>query len=165
MSQSESKAAPPSSAAAPPNELPPELVQFLTGGQCCVVATIDDSGAPATTLMTWVSARDPLTLTLAVDQRSRALRNLRKRPLVAIEVLGDGLCYGLRGHAEVEKETMDAAPFPSALVAVRIEECRDHGAPGVKFFGPRYEFEAGKEHRGEIEKAVFAELRGPPPPM
>ena len=165
MSQSESKENTAVAAATPPGELPRDLVNFLTGGQCCIVATLDDAGAPATTLMTWVVARDPVTLTMAFDQRSRALRNLRKRPLVAIEVLGDGLCYGLRGHAEVEKETMDAAPFPSALVAVRIEECRDHGAPGVRFFGPRYEFEAGKEHRGEVEKAVFAELRGTPPPV
>jgi len=51
----------------------------------------------------------------------------------------------------------------SALVAVRIEECRDHGAAGVKFVGPRYHFHPGKEHRSEVEKKVFEELKGPPP--
>jgi hypothetical protein len=163
MSQSERKTASPSPA--PPGVLPAELVRFLSGGQTCIVATVDEEGAPTTTLMTWVVARDPLTLTLAVDQRSRSLRNLRKRPHIAIEVLGDGICYGLRGHADVEKETLASAPFPSALVAVRIEECRDHNAPGVRFYGPRYDFEPGKEHRSGVEQAVFEELRGVAPPV
>ena len=63
----------------------------------------------------------------------------------------------------IEKERMQSTPFPCALVAVRIEECRDHGAAGVKFVGPSYSFHDGKEHRSEVEKAVFAELKGPPP--
>ena len=146
-----------------PAEMPPHLVQFLLGGQTCVVATVDEKARPLTTLMTWVVARDPQTVTMAVDTRSKALRNIRPNPHVAIEVLGDDLCYGLRGTAVIEKERMESAPFPCALVAVRIEECRDHGAAGVKFVGPRYSYHAGKEHRSEVEKAVYAELKGPPP--
>jgi hypothetical protein len=147
----------------PPGEMPAELVRFLVGGQPCVVATIDDDGRPQTTLMSWIVARHSLTLALAVDPRGRALQNLRSRPAVAIEVLGDDLCFGLRGRAVVEKETLDSTPFPCALVAVHVEECRDHGVKGVRFVGPRYRFEAGKEHRAEAERAVFDELRGPAP--
>jgi hypothetical protein len=143
--------------------MPPHLVQFLLGGQTCVVATADEKARPLTTLMTWVVARDPQTVTMAVDTRSKALPNIRVNPHVAIEVLGDDLCYGLRGTAVIEKERMQSTPFPCALVAVRIEEFRDHGAAGVKFVGPRYSYHAGKEHRSELEKAVYAELKGPPP--
>jgi len=143
--------------------MPPHLVQFLLGGQTCVVATVDEKARPLTTLMTWVVARDPQTVTIAVDTRSKALRNIRLNPHVAIEVLGDDLCYGLRGTAVIEKERMESAPFPCALVAVRIEECRDHGAAGVKFVGPRYSYHAGKEHRSDVEKAIFNELKGAPP--
>jgi hypothetical protein len=78
-------------------------------------------------------------------------------------VLGDDICFGPHGTAVVEKERLASAPFPSALVAVRIDDCRDHGAAGVKFLGPRYHFHPGKEHRSEVEKKVFAELKGPPP--
>ena len=166
MSQSDPKAASPASlATTQPGVLPAELVGFLSGGQTCIVATVDDEGFPTTTLMTWVVARDPVTLRLAVDQRSKALRNLRERPHIAIEVLGDGICYGLRGHADIEKETLTSAPFPAALVVVRLEECRDHAAPGVRFYGPRYDFEPGKEHRSAVEQAVFDELRGVAPPV
>ncbi len=148
---------------ATPAEMPPHLVQFLLGGQTCVVATVDEQGLPQTTLMTWVVARNPQTLVLAADTRSRALRNLKANGRVAIEVLGDDLCYGLRGTAVVEKEEMASAPFPCALVAVRIEDVRDHGAAGVRFVGPSYSFHEGKEHRRGVEVAVFAELKGAPP--
>jgi flavin reductase (DIM6/NTAB) family NADH-FMN oxidoreductase RutF len=147
----------------PPAEMPPHLVQFLMGGKTCVIATVDEHGLPQTTLMTWVVARNPQTLTIAVDTRSRALRALRANGKIAVEVLGDDLCYGLRGTALVEKELMQSAPFPCALVAVKLEDLRDHGAAGVRFVGPSYSFHAGKEHRRGVEEAVFAELKGPPP--
>jgi flavin reductase (DIM6/NTAB) family NADH-FMN oxidoreductase RutF len=144
-------------------EMPPRLVQFLLGGQALVVATVDERGAPLTTLMTWAVARNSRTLTLAVDSRGRALRNIRSNGRVAVEVLGDDICYGLRGTAVVEKELMQSAPFPCALVAVRIEEVRDHAAAGVQFRGPSYSFHADKQHREGVEEAVFAELKGPTP--
>src|SRR5205085_10052036 len=115
------------------------------------------------TLMTWAVARNPQTLTLAVDTRSRAMRNIRTNPKVAIEVLGDDICYGLRGTAVVEKDRMQSPPFPCALVAVHIEDVRDHAAAGIAFKGPTYTFHPGKEHRAGVEEAVFAELKGPTP--
>ena len=166
MSQLDPKAPAAAPAAVPdqlPASLPKELVQFLAGGQTCILSTVDEQSSPVTTLMTWVVARDPVTLTVAIDQRGRALRNLRKNPQVAVEVLGDGVTFGLRGRAAVEKEAMDKAPFPCALVSIRIEECRNHAAPGVSFFGPRYAFDQGKEHRLAVEQAVFLELKGAPP--
>ncbi len=146
-----------------PGQMPPQLVQFLLGGQTCVVATVDEQGVPMTTLMTWVVARNETTLTMAIDTRGRSLRNVRTNGRLAVEVLGDDLCFGLRGVATVEKELMASTPFPSALVTLRIEEVRDHSAPGIRFVGPTYSFHPGKEHRAGIEEAVFLELKGTPP--
>ena len=64
---------------------------------------------------------------------------------------------------EGEKELMQSTPFPCALVAVRIEDVRDHAAAGVQFRGPRYSFHADKEHRKGVEEAIFDELKGPTP--
>jgi len=144
-------------------EMPPHLVQFLLGGQALVVATVDEQDAPLTTLMTWAVARNPRTLTLAVDTRGRAMGNIRSNGKVAVEVLGDDLCYGLRGTAVIEKKLMHSTPFPCALVAVRIEEVRDHAAAGVQFRGPSYSFHTDKEHRKGVEEGIFEELKGPPP--
>jgi Pyridoxamine 5'-phosphate oxidase len=146
-----------------PVEMPPRLTQFLLGGQTLVLATVDEAGLPWTTLMTWAVARDSQTLTVAVDARSGALRNLRTTGKVAVEVLGDDLCFGLRGTAVIEKETMAASPFPCALVAIKLESVRDHSAAGVKFVGPTYSFHPGKEHRKGVEEAVYQELKGAPP--
>src|SRR6266850_2031752 len=110
-----------------PAEMPPELVQFLLGGRALVVATVDEQGAPVTSLMTWAVARNPLTVALAVDLRNRSLRNIRMNPKVA------------------------------------IEELRDHAAAGIRFTGPRYRFQPGKEHRKGVEEAVYEELKGPAP--
>jgi hypothetical protein len=146
-----------------PAVMPPHLVQFLLGGQALVVATADEQGAPVTTLMTWAVARNPQTVALAVDTRSRSMSNIRANDKVAVEVLGDDICFGLRGTAVVEKELMESPPFSCALVAVRIEEVRDHSAAGVRFIGPRYAFHPGKEHRKGVEEAIYAELKGPTP--
>jgi hypothetical protein len=113
--------------------------------------------------MTWAVARNSQTLTIAVDTRSRALRNLRANGKAAIEVLGDDLCFGLRGTAVIEKETMQSAPFPCALVAIKLEDVRDHSAPGVRFVGPSYSFHPGKEHRQGVEQSVYEELKGTAP--
>src|SRR2546423_14450232 len=93
-------------------EMPPPLVQFLLGGQALVVATVDEQGAPLTTLMTWAVARNPRTLTLAVDTRGRAMRNIRSNGKVAVEGRGDDPCYGVRGAAGIEKGRMGSGPFP-----------------------------------------------------
>ncbi len=153
-------ASPPAQA---PAGMPLALVDFLLGGQTCVVATVDEHGEPMTTLMTWVVARNEHSLTMAIDTRGRALKNVRLNGKVAVEVLGDDLCYGLRGVATVEKELMNSTPFPSALVTLRIEEVRDHSAPGIRFMGPTYSFHPGKEHRAGVEESVFNELKGVPP--
>jgi len=144
----------------PPDALSPDDVSFLSGGRACVVATLDADGRPSTTLMTWVVARDERTLAACVDTRSRAYRNVAERGCVAIELLGDGRVLGLKGVAVVETESMVSAPFPAACVRIALDEVLDHGAPGVRFVGPSYSFEDGKEHRVDVERAVFAELRG-----
>lgn len=141
------------------NELPLEVARKLTGGQACVVATVDSQGFPDTTLMTWVVARSERLLALCVDTRSRAYENLVARADVAIEVLGDDITLGVRGVASVEKAQMTAAPFPCAIVRVEVGEVRDHAAPGTRFVGPTYTYDHDKQHRLEFEFTIFEELR------
>src|SRR5688572_1215591 len=108
--------------------LPENIVQFLKGGQSVVVSTLNAEGRPETTLMTWVVARNDKTIALAVGNPGRAYANMVERKFVALEVLGDGVTWGLSGRAEVEKERMQSAPFPSALVLVTLDGARDHAA-------------------------------------
>lgn len=142
-----------------PAMIPDHVVKFLSGGQICVVSTVDADGRPSTSLMTWVVARDERTLALAVGNPGRAYTNIVERKFVAVEVLGDGVTIGLRGRAEVLREKMAKSPFPSALVVVTVDEVKDHAARGVEFRGPSYTFADDKQHRYEVEREVFRELR------
>lgn len=141
------------------SELPEDVVRLMTGGQACVVATVDAEGHPDTTLMTWVVARTGRELALCVDTRSRAYENLSGQPRVSLEILADDVTLGVRGLARVEKAQLEAAPFPSALVTVEVVEVRDHSAPGTRFVGPSYSYDHDKQHRLAFERTIFDELR------
>lgn len=141
-------------------ELPERVAARLVGGQAHVVATVDASGLPSTTLMTWVVARGRRQLALCVDTRSRAFRNLLECTRVAIEILDDELVWCVRGEARIAKEQMEATPFPCALVEVDILDAKDHAAPGTSFQGPRYRYAEDKQHRLDFEARIFEELRG-----
>lgn len=141
------------------SELPPEITTTLVGGQSNVVATIDADGRPNTTLMTWVVALDTRRIALCVDKRSRTYDNLLERPGIALELLNDGITWGVKGLATVAKEQMESTPFPCAIVVVSVEEARDHGHPTTHFRGPTYEYAGDKQHRRELEQRIYAELR------
>lgn len=143
----------------PEQTLPQHIIEFLQGGKTVIIATVSEKGEPLTTIMTWVVAKDSKTIAIAMDQRGRALQNVRANSEMALEILGDNITFGVRGTAKVVKEKMESSPFPSVIVEVKIEEVRDHSVPGLIYKGPTYEFEEDKQHRWEIERAVFNELK------
>ena len=88
------------------DEMPTELVEHLVGGKIVVVATVGEDGWPYTMIMNWALARGPKTLRLSLDRRTQTLRNISANGRVMLEVLGDGLVYGVRGTARVIVEEM-----------------------------------------------------------
>ena len=94
-----------------PAEMPPQLVQFLLGGKALVVATVNEQGAPVTSLMTWAVARNPLTVALAVDLRNRALRNIRPSIVYVLDQSGS------MGR---ERKLQRAVVMLKALLFVRV---------------------------------------------
>lgn len=141
-------------------ELPQEVVEYLRGGNCTVLATASSAGEIHTTLMTWVVAVDGRVVRMAMDHRGQALADLRENPRVGLEVLGDDVNFGIRGAARVVKERMETVPFACAVIEMLVEEVSDHRVVGISFRGPSYSFVPGKEHRYQVEEKVFQELRG-----
>jgi hypothetical protein len=137
----------------------PGLAHLLHNGQPCVLATVDQNGAPYTTFMSWVSARDDRTVCLAIDTRGVALRNMQQNPAVALEILAPDRVLGIRGTARVGAEQMQSCPFPAVLVEIDVAEGRDHTGRGIVWQGPAYSYREDKEHRYAVERAVLAELR------
>lgn len=131
----------------------------LTGGTSIVLATVSEDGVPSTALNSWLVAKDEKTIALAMDRRSSAFINISAgRTGVAFELLADDLILAARGRATIIKERLATVPFPCALVHIQVESLRDHTVPGVHFRGPSYTFADDKEHRADIERAIFEEL-------
>ena len=140
-------------------EIESALRTALGRGTSVVLATVSESGEPSSAFCSWVISAGPQTIAIALDSRSTGHRNIKAgRTRVAIEVMADELIFSVRGQARIVKEQLRSVPFPCALVTVRAEEVRDHRVKGVIFKAPRYVFEDGKEHRGEVERAIFEEL-------
>lgn len=146
-----------------PDEIRAALLGALQRGASVVLATISNDNLPSTAFCSWVVAADERTIALALDSRSTAHRNITAGSRqVALEVLADDMILSVRGHATIVKEQLRSVPFPCALVTVSITQVRDHGVGGVIFKPPEYLFADGKEHRGEVERAIFEELAQEP---
>ncbi len=131
----------------------------LSGGTAVVLATVSKTGIPATALCTWVVAIGSGNIAIALDHRSSAYVNIAAGSThIALEMLADDLVIAARGTATVAQTNMASTPFPCAAVVIDITEIRDHSVKGICFHAPTYVFDEDKQHRGEVERAVFAEL-------
>ncbi|HLW36838.1 MAG TPA: pyridoxamine 5'-phosphate oxidase family protein [Candidatus Eremiobacteraceae bacterium] len=131
----------------------------LRRGASVVLATVSPDGQPSSAFCSWVLSLGNDEIAVALDSRSTGHRNISAgNNSVALEVLAEGLIVSVRGTASIAKEQLRSVPFPCALVTVAIAEVRDHGVPGVHFHAPHYLWADGKEHRGEVERAIFEEL-------
>ena len=139
--------------------MPADLVAYLCGGRLVVGATIDERGDPYTMVMNSAVAIDPHTIRFCLDHRTHTLTNLRANGRMMLEVIGDGLIYGVRGTATVIREQMDHAPIPSALVELGVEEVKRDLPPGVEVDAPSYRWGAIGQFMTPIEPPMFEEIR------
>lgn len=142
-----------------PENLLDALQAALKRGTGAILATVSAEGVPSTAFCSWIVSAGADRLALALDSRSTAHKNISTgKTKVALEILADDLILAVRGEAQIVKEQLTTVPFPCALVSVSIGQVRDHGVDGVVFTAPKYLFADGKEHRGEVENAIFEEL-------
>jgi predicted pyridoxine 5'-phosphate oxidase superfamily flavin-nucleotide-binding protein len=145
----------------PKAEMPEELVRYLEGGRLVVAATVDvdAEGAPYTMVMNSALALDAHTIRFALDHRTHTLTNLRADPRIMLEVVADGMIYGVRGVAAIVRETMDHAPIASALVEMAVEHVKRDLPPGVIVEGPVFRWGALEPYIAPVEPPMFEELR------
>jgi predicted pyridoxine 5'-phosphate oxidase superfamily flavin-nucleotide-binding protein len=139
--------------------LPDDLVAYLTGGQLIVAATVDADGNPYTMCMNSAVAVDAHTIRFALDRRTHSLKNIEATGRIMLEVIGDGMAYGVRGAARVARETMAHAPIASAMIEVSVEAVKRDLPPGVEVDAPRFRWGALGAYMTKVEPAMFEELR------
>lgn len=139
--------------------LPDDVVSFLSGGRLVFAATVDGDGRPYTMVMNSVLARDARTLRFALDHRTHTITNIRNRPDMMLEIVGDGFVVGVRGKATILKEKLDSMPVPSALVQIDIESVKSDLPPGVTVKAIDFDWGGLKVFMEPVEPAMFEELR------
>ena len=143
----------------PHEEMPDELVAFLAGGRLVIASTVGDDGLPYTMVMNSVLAVNAHTIRFSLDHRTHSLKNLRANGRIMLEVIGDGLIYGVRGTAAIVRETMDHAPIPSAMIEVNVELVKRDLPPGVEVDAPVFRWGALAPYMTNVEPAMFEEMR------
>jgi hypothetical protein len=135
------------------------LAGALRGGTSAVLATSSSTDVLTTALVSWLVSIDESTIAAAIDVRGAAFSNIMTgNDQVALEVLADDLILSVRGKATILRDRMASAPFPCALVHIKISGIRDHTLQAMKFQGPRYHWVDPKGHRTDVERAIFKEL-------
>lgn len=143
----------------PSAEMPGDLVSYLAGGRLVIGATIDEQGEPYTMVMNSAIAVDAHTVRFALDHRTHTLTHLRANPHMMLEVIGDGLIYGVRGTTTIIREQMDHAPISSALVELAVEAVKRDLPPGVEVDAPVFRWAALGAFMDPVEPPMFEEIR------
>jgi hypothetical protein len=143
----------------PMTHLPLGCRDRLTNGQSIgVLCTADRHGRPHTSIVSWFRALDGATIALALDCRTRHMRNLCENSRVSLLLLSQVEIYEIAGCAAVARDRMSSSPFPMAAVHIRVELVIDQTVSGVEFTGPSYRYSVDKAHRSAIEDSVLSEL-------
>jgi hypothetical protein len=135
------------------------VVDYLRGGRLVVGSTVDDEGHPYTMVMNSAIALDPRTIRFALDHRTQTLRNLRERPAMSLEIIGDGFVFGVRGTTKIIRDTMEKCPVPSALVQLDVEAVKSDLPPGVQVKPLEFHWGALEPYMTTIEPPMFEEIR------
>lgn len=143
------------------HELSETLIRFLQGGQAVVFGTTDGEGWPNLTIVSWLVARGPTEVRLAIDPKSRSVDNIRRHGQCVLQLFTGGTAYLVRGDAELLADRIEGVKFPMGVVRIAVKDVREN-----MFFGGRlqheltYDYTYKLELAQEIDRAVYAALRG-----
>jgi hypothetical protein len=127
-----------------------ELLPLLQKERFAMLSTINkQSGAPYISAISWVYAKNPSTLVLAVDSRSSIVENVIHNSHVVLNVFAAGSVYSIAGMGSVKAPRMEGVPLKLSLLEVLIEEVRD-----VMFYGSRLSIEPQYEKTYDARAAA-----------
>lgn len=113
------------------------------------LSTVDyESGGPNVNAISWVFAPDKKRIYVAVDNRSRIVKNILKNPSVVLNVTAFESNYSISGRASIKAEKMEDVPLKLALIEIFINEVRD-----VMFYGSKISVEPQYEKTYDVTAA------------
>lgn len=147
------------------NQVEQQLIQSLFDifqkERFVTLSSVDfETDGPNVNAISWVYAPDKKRIYVAIDNRSRIIDNVRKNPLVVVNVIANESNYSISGKATIKVEKMDDVPLKLALLEIFIDEVRD-----VMFYGskmsvePKYEKTYDAVAAEKLDKQVMVVLK------
>ena len=141
-------------------ELTKPLLDSLQSEQFALLSTIDlETGSPMINAISWLYAKDPHTVFLAINKRSRIVQNIQGNPKVTLNAVALESTYSIIGEAIVKQEHIEGIPLKLSLIQLTIKEVRD-----VMFYGSKitnvlqydktYDLEAAKRLDQQVMDAL-----------
>lgn len=141
------------------NQLSDSQRDVLQPGGAGLLITVGEDGLP-TTAFVWAVAVSADTVRFATEGRD-SLANLEREGRASLQIIGSrNQVFLMKGSTSVVKPRLDALPFHSTMMSLRVSEVKDQTWPEV-FVSP-LSYEWSSERREEwaaIEQAVYQELR------
>jgi flavin reductase (DIM6/NTAB) family NADH-FMN oxidoreductase RutF len=143
------------------NVIPTELLEYLQGGHVAVLVTIDPSGLPDLSLVTWVLAINERIVRFVVGANNRTAGNLFDNGRVAFQFLGPKIAYAIKGTARLIKKRVEAISFPESMFEMAVEEVYENRFGTTHVGGPIQIIREDKIEKlaAEVGARVCAEMR------
>ncbi|MDP4085680.1 MAG: pyridoxamine 5'-phosphate oxidase family protein [Bacillota bacterium] len=137
------------------------LFDILQKERFVTISTVDfETGGPNVSAISWILAKDELTIYFSVDNRSRVIQNILQNKMVVINLIANESTYSIGGEATVKQEKLSNVPLKLALVEVKIKEVRD-----VMFYGskivtePQYDKTYDKDAAARLDMQVMEAMK------
>ncbi|QPC46208.1 pyridoxamine 5'-phosphate oxidase family protein [Mangrovibacillus cuniculi] len=111
-------------------QLHPLLYEHLQKERYVTISTVDVTGVPHVTAISWLVALSENRLAFAIDARSRLVQNIAKLPNAVVTVIFDGTTYAISGKVKIEQNQLDGIPIPLVKCVLEVTEVRD-----IMFYG------------------------------
>jgi Pyridoxamine 5'-phosphate oxidase len=133
------------------------LYEGLQKERFVTIATIDhETGSPNVSAISWIFAPDRTRIFLAIEQRSRIVKNIKQHPAIVLNIIANESTYSINGNAHVKEEKLEGVSLKLVLIEMKIIEVRD-----VMFYGskisiePNYEKNYDEKAASKLDKQVL----------
>ncbi|WP_025691619.1 pyridoxamine 5'-phosphate oxidase family protein [Paenibacillus zanthoxyli] len=142
-------------------QLTESLLKLLQNETFVLINTVDaESGGPTSTVISWVYAVDSSTLRLAIDHRSRLVRNMKENSLVTLTVFGEETVHAINGSAVVKIDPLPDVPFEVCCFDVQISAVRNALFYGAQLeSAPKYAKAYDQRAAEKLDGQVFAAMQ------
>ncbi|MFZ3588092.1 pyridoxamine 5'-phosphate oxidase family protein [Bacillus sp. DJP31] len=126
------------------------LFENLQREKFVTISTVDhETAGPSLRAISWVFAPNQEKVFFAIDNRSRVLQNIKKNPLIVLNMIANESTYAIYGEATIKIEKLEEVPLKLALIEISVKEVRD-----VMFYGSKISAEPKYEKTYDAEAAA-----------